>query len=76
MVEIVKEHFLSAIVCCDIDPQRPDCYDELDRQLAGVYNGTTGGWKSLRPTDEMWRPESAPLPCGDIPGRWHYVVIT
>lgn len=76
MVEIVREHILSAVVCCDIDPSHDDCYDELDRQLSGIENGTANGWKALRPTDCGWQPDSAPVPCANVPGRWHYVVIT
>lgn len=82
MIEIVRDHFLSAIVCCDINPSREDCFDELDRQLGSIYNGTSGGWKALRPDDEtfiegnrLW-DDSKPIPCKDLPGRWHYVVIT
>lgn len=66
MVEIVRDRMLSAIVCCDIDPERTDCYDELDTQLSSIYNSTHNGWSE----------RSKPIPCRDKPGRWHYVVIT
>ena len=82
MVEVIRDRIFSAIVCCDIDPTGEDCFDELDRQLASVYNGTTGGWKALRPDREEFASgecswdKSKPIPCRDIPGRWHYVCIT
>ncbi len=90
MVEMVRDRFLSAIVCCDIDPEREDCFDALDEELKEMPNGTTGGWKALRPdnwrfttskeenpfaTDNTWE-ECKPRPCADLSGRWHYVVIT
>lgn len=76
MVEIIRDRIFSAIVCCDIDPSNNDCYDELDRQLEGIFNGTINGWKALRQTDSLWNLQCAPLPCEETPGRWHYVVIT
>lgn len=76
MVEIIRDRGLSGIACCDIDPASGDCYDELDRQLAGICNGTSNGWMALRPEDPLWRSDCVPVPCADIPCRWHYVVIT
>jgi hypothetical protein len=90
MVEVIRDRLLNAIVCCDIDPEREDCFDELDRQLAPIYNGTQNGWHALRP--DNWRftdPDAKetpfgskdpweackPGPCADLPGRWHYVVV-
>jgi hypothetical protein len=82
MVEVIKERIFSAIVCCDIDPEEEDCFDKLDKQLKSIYNGTTGGWKALRPDREEFSSgerswdKSKPVPCKDIADRWHYVVIT
>ena len=76
MIEVVRDRMLSAIVCCDIDPESKNAFDRVDRELLTLDNGTESSpWKTVRPDDKDYIPDkSAPGPCQDKPGRWHYVV--
>lgn len=82
MVEIVQDRIFTAIVCCDINPVDADCYDKLDVELAPIYNGTSMGWKALRPDNWRFLDDPAewelakPCKCEEQDGRWHYVCIT
>lgn len=79
-IELVRDRIFSGVVCCDVDPDSENAFDEVDRLAQTIYNGTTAGWRSLRKSDCELRDipwdESKPGPCEDYPNRWHYVVIT
>ena len=69
-VEILHDRVFAAVVCCDIDPATPECFDRLDEELQAVYNGTLSiPWRALRPADKR---SSNPVKCQD---HWHYVVV-
>lgn len=79
-IELVRDRMLSGIVCCDVDPTSGEgAFDEVDRLCRKLYNGTTGGWRTVREKDNLFGAtwdEVKPIPCEEHQNRWHYVVST
>ena len=78
-IELLRDHLLNGIVCCDVNPTSENAFDEVDRLCKQLYNGTTGGWRTLREGDNLFGrtwDEVKPIPCKERQNRWHYVVIT
>ena len=66
-IELVCDRLLSGIVCCDVDPASEGAFDEVDRLCRRLYNGTTGGWRTVRGEEvnlfgATW-DEVKPVPC-------------
>lgn len=75
MVELVHDRLFSAVVCSDINPEDPDAYDRLDKELLSLYNGTMSSpWQVIRKFPKGLEEQGKPGPCKETPGRWHYVV--
>ena len=81
MFEIIGMDLCSMIICCDVDPADPDCFDKVDRLIWKVPSGVPTCWYALRPNNETFTSgsynweDSKPIPCANTPGRWHYVCI-
>lgn len=78
-IELVRDRLLSGIVCCDVNPTSENAFDEVDRLCKQLYNGTTGGWRTLRKEGNLFGAtwdEVKPVPCEEHQKRWHYMVIT
>ena len=77
MVQLIVDRLLAGSVCTDINPNRPDAFDELDRQLSELDNGThSHPWRAVRPNDERYGQMGAVCDCEKYRGeRWHYAVV-
>lgn len=80
MIELVTDRILTAIFCCDVDPESEDAFEKVDEMLKAFPNGTMNGWRCIREEDAVrfgapWE-RVKPVPCKDHPGRWHYVALT
>ena len=66
-VIILRTAALSVQVCASIPPER---ISEVILKTNVIHPcGTMNGWV------DSGDPEHAPIPCGDIEGRWHYVFV-
>ena len=77
-IELVHDRILSAIVCCDVDPEADGAFDEVDKRAKTLYNGTDEHpWHTVRENHDLhggdWE-NIKPIACEDYPGRWHYVM--
>ena len=66
---VLQERGLAMQICCNLSP------DEMRERKKEVecllpYSGTTIGWKI-----DLEHDYHQPVPCADIPGRWHYICL-
>jgi hypothetical protein len=66
-VIVMRKRALAVHVCASIPPERPE--DVVAAVNSECRSGTSVGWVL---SDD---PREAPVKCGDISGRWHYVLV-
>lgn len=67
--EILQEHGLTMQICINLSPEE---MEERKKEVESLlpYSGTTMGWQV-----DLEHDYHKPVPCSDIPGRWHYICL-
>lgn len=73
-IELVKQSIFSAVVCSDINPERPDALDRIDEEVKTIDSGIDNPWRALRSDDVDWE-KMKPVKCSKYDNKWHYMLI-
>lgn len=65
---VLVETIFQRRICTTIPPEKKDTINQALKDCGLNESGTTNGWV----LDESIEP----VPCAEIPGRWHYMLIT
>lgn len=65
--EILQMRGLAMQICINLSPEEMK-ERKKEAEFLLPISGTSTGW-----VIDLEREENRPVPCADIPGRWHYI---